>query len=118
MKIIIEQFWQDLGEVEQRVQTHVKEVLKFLRDNHAQNFLNGITVKHESVLVEITGITEDYCLDTSEVGLEELLGMHIYEVASFDVYELLLLLRYIQDNLETNLNARMEDEGDEGSVEP
>jgi hypothetical protein len=44
--------------------------------------------------------------------------MHIYEVASFDVYELLLLLRYIQDNLETNLNARMEDEGDEGSVEP
>jgi hypothetical protein len=100
MKIIIEQFWQDLGEVEQRVQTHTKDVLKFLRDNNKKHILNGVTVRHEGILVEIKGITEDYCLDIVEVGLEDVLGMHIYEIASFDIYELLLLLRYIRDNVE------------------
>jgi hypothetical protein len=100
MKIIVEQFWQDLGEVEKKVQQHVKEALIFLRDNNKQNLLNGFTLEHERVQVKITGITEDYCLDVSEVGIPELLGMHIYEVESFDVYELLLLLREIKDKLE------------------
>lgn len=117
MKITVEQFWQDLGEVEKRVQAQVKEILKELRDCSQKNILNGVTMRHEGILVEIKGITEDYCLDIMEVGMPELLGMHIYEVDSFDIYELLLLLRYIKDNVETNLNARMEDEGDETSVD-
>lgn len=118
MKITVEQFWQDLGEVEKRVQAQTKEVLRVIRDeSNQQNILNGVTMNHEGILVEIKGITEDYCLDVSEVGIPELLGMHIYDVESFDIYELLLFLRYVKDNFETNLNARMEDEGDEGSVD-
>ena len=118
MKIIIEQFWQDLGEVEQRVQTHVTDVLKHLRENGQRHLLDGVTMKQEGVSVMINDISEDFGLDVVEVGEDELSGAHIYSAGAFDVYELLLLLRYIQDNLETNLNARMEDEGDEGSVEP
>lgn len=111
MNIKVEQFWQDLGEVEQRVHEHLKEVLTVLRESSQKNVIKGFTLMHEGVEVRITGITEDICLDTNEVGLEELLGMHIYTVESFDVYELLLLLRHLKDNVETNLNARMEDEG-------
>jgi hypothetical protein len=118
MRITVEQFWQDLGEVEKRVQEQTKEVLRIIRDeSNQQNILNGVTMNHEGVLVEIKGITEDYCLDVLEVGMPELLGMHIYDVASFDIYELLMFLRYVKDNFETNLNARMEDEGDETGVE-
>lgn len=116
MKIIIEQFWQDLGEVEKRIQDHTKEVLKHLRDG-GDYTIRDVTMQHEGILVQVKGITEDTCLDVVEVGEDELVGAHIYTVDSFDVYELLHLLRYLKDNVETNLNARMEDEGDEGSVE-